>query len=85
MSFINCGAKSGGSWVQTKKRLKELLRDKPSDVTFVKTSMFEADQSDIPGDNIPQGVNLSVVGPDPWRQRTWYASVSRRGPKITVQ
>lgn len=78
MSFINVGAYVDGKRPKSKKALKEALRDIPSKVRFDRTSIHDHKTSDIWGDNIPAADILTVVGPDPYVDRRWYASVVRR-------
>jgi hypothetical protein len=79
--YINCGALTTRRVrVQTKKQLKDLIAEDPALVIFDPTSMHPGSNNngnDISGDSIPDGVVLSVVGPDPSRSRKWYASVSK--------
>jgi hypothetical protein len=84
MTYINVGAFVNGDRPRTKKALREALRDNPDTVLFDQTSMFAPGQPGdmgrylpVTGDSrIPPGVTLSVVGPDPHRERRWYASVT---------
>ena len=76
--FVNCGVShSDGVRIKTKKALREALKFNPALVTFDKTSPFDLPGTDIRGSEIPDGIVLSVVGPDPYRDRRWYASVSK--------
>jgi hypothetical protein len=78
MSFYNCGAFGpNGSRIKSKKQLKELLKADPKGVYFDGTGLFDA-TSGYRGHEIPVGLKLSVVGPDPYSQRNWYASIERR-------
>jgi hypothetical protein len=73
--FINVGAFGpDGQRVPTKKALKELLATNPAGVTFDRTSAFDT-VGTIKGDEIPLDSRLTVVGPDPFWRRSWYASV----------
>ena len=74
MGYVNCGAYVNGSHPKTKKALKEAMVSDPANVVFVTTSAFE-DERAIQGDDIPTGAILSVVGPDPYEKRSWYATV----------
>jgi hypothetical protein len=78
MDYVNCGASVQGQRVKTKKALKEAMKNDPSSVSFDSTSMFD-DYSTIYGDKIPRGIILSVVGPDPYNKRSWYANVTADG------
>lgn len=90
MSYINCGVWVDGKRPPSKRALREALRqDAPEAVMFDQTALgpflrvvegrwfrttlgtwFTADQ-------IQDGDTLTVVGPDPYRNRKWYASVTR--------
>lgn len=81
--FYNCGCYNHQRRIQTKKALKEALRENTSSVYFDGTSMHDT----VPGyrgNEIPEGVTLSVVGPDPFTKRTWYALVKRNGDGLKV-
>lgn len=84
MSYINVGARDGkGMRVKTKKALKELMSTAPSTVRFDVTAGIGPAAGDFfTGDKIPGGYNLSVVGPDPYTKRVWYATVTDTG-KVT--
>lgn len=79
MGFINCGAfdMRTGNRVKTKKALREAIADDPANVSFDKTALHDGGGR-IRGDEIPEGAILSVVLPDPYRDRRAYASVSRK-------
>jgi hypothetical protein len=80
MSYLNVGASIGGDRVGTKKVLRETMRLDPSLVTFDRTSEMGPDAPwTFTGDQLPPGLTLSVVGPDPYRRRSWYATVSPTG------
>lgn len=82
--YINVGAKNAaGDRIPTKKALMEALKKSPAEVVFDPTSMFGR-QQDIRGDEIPENSVLSVVGPDPEKNRRWFASVSSDGRNIKV-
>ena len=76
MSYVNCGAtdESTGKRVATKKLLKELVASTPNAVYFDGTSAMGPQYSGY-ADKLPQGTKLSVVGPDPYTSRKWYATV----------
>lgn len=84
MSYINVGARINGVRVKTKKALREALRDAPNTVEFDSTSpmgpQFNGRADTMPGG----GVTLTVVGPDPYTKRTWFASVKRDGSGFKV-
>jgi len=58
-----------GSYRKTKKELKEQVGQGISAGRFVETSLF--------GNEIPESGTgkFTVVGPDPYRNRKWYATV----------
>lgn len=86
VSWINCGARIGTERVRTKTGLRAALAVQPENVTFDTT------QSRGPraGDTIHADVDdigsyrLSVVGPDPYTDRRWYAVVQITKGKIKV-
>ena len=84
MPYINGGVRINGTPIPTKTALKRAATDDPADVEFYSTSelgdQFHGRLSDIPADT-----TLSVVGPDPYTRRTWYASITRKGQKVTVR
>lgn len=78
-TYLNAGALVNGFPPKTKKALGVAIRDNPESVDLVQTSdnkdhpaQFRA--VDLPGDG---HVIASVVGPDPFNKRTWYADVKR--------
>lgn len=77
MGYVNCGAYVNGTRPKTKKALKEAMANDPSHVRFDSTSMF--DNLHCTGVGIPEGTTLSVVGPDPYTKRSWYATVTDKG------
>lgn len=84
MGFFNCGAYApNGSRVKTKKQLKELLKENPHGVFFDGTGVFD-EAGGYKGDEIPEGVTLSVVLPDPYKDRRSYATVKRNGEALKV-
>lgn len=80
MSYINGGVRR----INTKAALKAAVKADASQVTFYSTSLVGGQLFDGPVSEMPEGATLSVVGPDPYNSRKWYASI-KRGPKgITV-
>ncbi len=75
--FINVGASADGRRIKTKKQLKDMLRLAPDCVLFDTTSLIGKGPGTYTPRTIPEGVKLSVIGPDPYRERKWYATVSR--------
>lgn len=86
MSYINVGAKlQDGTNVATKKALKAALAQDPDSVVFYSTSTMGPQHQGTAGLLYPGDV-LSVVGPDPYHRRNWYANVKRGAQgKITVE
>lgn len=76
MSYVNCGAMDEelGARVKTKKALKEAIASHPDKVYFDGTSAMGPQFSGY-ANKLPQGTKLSVVGPDPYTSRKWYATV----------
>lgn len=75
MSFIGVGSLiEGVGRPATKKALKTALAVDPSKVTFDTTSGFSARET-ISAYDLVAGVSYSVVGPDPYTSRKWYATV----------
>lgn len=73
--FENVGAYGPGeNRVPNKKTLRELLLNDPSSVKFDCTSIRQEGRI-ICGDNIPPGMTLVVVLPDPYESRRYYANV----------
>lgn len=82
MSFINVGARVGAHPVMTKKDLKQLVADGNTELVFYGTSDFTPFNGGLSAIN---GDVLSVVGPDPFNNRKWYATVRRENGKLTVK
>lgn len=82
MSYLNVGVNyANGKEVPTKKALREAMRNSPDQLVFYTTSsMFDGHKSFF-GDDLPK-TNLSVVGPDPFNYRKWYATITATG-KVT--
>ena len=90
MSYINVGAYVNGARPQSKKALKEACAawsasptDAPS-LRFDSTAMMGPRAGE---DILPATIGadtLSVVGPDPYAKRSWYASVTRKDGKLEV-
>lgn len=86
MTWINVGAinVATGERFKTKKALNEALVTDPSCIRFDKTSIFGPPRDEIYCDEIRDGEKLSVVGPDPYSDRRWYASVSKQGNRLKM-
>lgn len=87
MTHINGGVRAAGSNnpIETKTRLKEALKHAPSAVFFYPTARDFGEQYTGTLDHMPEHVTLDVVGPNPYNDRRWYASVTRteKGFKVT--
>jgi hypothetical protein len=81
MSYINMTAYVDGKLPKTKKALKEAVRDDPESVTLEAQSHFDRDTPSSPI-YIPKGVTVQVCGPDPHRDRRWYASITFDGNEV---
>lgn len=78
MDNIGVGALVNGERPPTKKALREALTNAPATVELDSTAAVGAHIGEtFRGDNIPDGVRLNVVGPDPYTARNWYANVTR--------
>lgn len=84
MTTINVGAYIDNRRAPSKAALKRALAATPELVAFDPTSAFGPSGA-FNGDHIPAGAILSVVGPDPYSDRRWYATVSRtpKGIRLT--
>lgn len=67
----------------TKKHLKEVAESQPEHVQLEATSVF-GNEYDGYLDDAPDGT-YTVVGPDPYTSRKWYANINKRGDTITVR
>lgn len=76
MGYVNTGALVDGKRPASKAALKRALADAPDTVVFDSTSMFDGGVQYTP-ESLPVGVSLSVVGPDPYTTRNYYATVVR--------
>ena len=91
MPYINCGAtRASGDLFPTKKSLRDAMTANPEHVTFIVTSPLGGDLfggrycDGAKLAELPAGVKLSVVGPDPERSRKWYATVEVKAGKVKV-
>jgi hypothetical protein len=68
----------------TKAGLKKAVKEQPDRVMLYATSSMGPQFSDT-ADKLPEGTVFTVVGPDPYSKRDWYANVSvGRGGKLVV-
>ena len=81
MAYINVGAQINGQFVKTKAELKREIEN----VMFFSTSPFVGFYNGWKGliDEAPS-TKLSVVGPNPERDRKWYATVEIVNGKVKV-
>jgi hypothetical protein len=73
--YVNVGAQyeSDGKDIPTKSALKRAIQENPANVYFYGTSDFTAVSGTV--DILEKGVKYSVVGPNPHKNRKWYATV----------
>lgn len=78
MSFVNVGATylRGFLDIPTKKALKDAFKTDPANVVLYTTSLFSADTTHN-GSELDVGTKYSVVGPNPYNSRKWYATVEK--------
>jgi hypothetical protein len=73
IGYTNVGAlDENGKRFQTKKALKEAIAQSKK-VIFDGTSLFDSGRTFIISDS--NLTTLSVVGPDPYNDRKWYATI----------
>ncbi len=73
--------KNEGGRFKTKKELKEAIKMKQSfslEATSIFGNEYGGDISDAPDGN------YTVVGPDPYKARNWYASIKKAGEVIRI-
>jgi hypothetical protein len=73
----------GSPRCKTKKELKELCKESPEKVLLNSTSAFGNGFSGF-ATELPEGTTFTVVGPDPFRDRRWYANVVRKNGVVKV-
>ena len=83
MSFINVDATYKGKFVDTKKNLKQLIATVPEEVRLESNAMFPPFYSGVASE-VNEGHKFTVVGPDPYKSRKWYATVEKRNGKLVV-
>ena len=94
MSYVNVGAFVNGARPASKKALKEAVAAWNASPTEAPSLRFDstAMMGPLAGEDITaaqvagehSGYTFQVVGPDPYRKRNWYASVTARGGKLKV-
>lgn len=60
---------------KTKKALKEAIAANPDEVYLYSTSAFGGWSGMASA--LPEDMKFNVVGPDPYKNRSWYATVTR--------
>lgn len=89
MSYINVGAKFNmtSEYVSTKKALREAIAADPANVRFYVTDAIGPNAGrTVTANNLDSGVKYTVVGPDPYTSRKWYATVEKRADgKVSVK
>lgn len=79
MGYVNVGAYVDGRRPKSKKAVREALADNPLRVHFDVTSGLGSHAGrTFQGDQVPLGVTLSLVGPDPYTDRRFYGSIVKR-------
>ena len=83
--YINGDAKDEhGRRFPTKKALKEAFKAEPALVTLLPTELFTTDMPTLASDVKP-GEAWSIVGPNPYSDRRWYATVEHNSKgQVTV-
>jgi hypothetical protein len=86
MIYVNVGAYSDNKRVVTKSALKRLVNETPELVRFDQISALGSNGLPklIALSDISASHTLSVVGPDPYSERKWYASIQLKNGKATV-
>lgn len=79
MSHISVGVYG----VRTKAELKRRAKVEPDKVECYSTSALGGTYNGTLF-GIPENLTLTVVGPDPYTDRRWYASVTRKGDVVKV-
>lgn len=84
--FVNVWAKLSrtGDPIPTKKALKAALAEDPGSVALWETTMGR-EHLFATGDKLDPNARYTVVGPDPYRSRRWYATVAHgtAGPTVS--
>lgn len=85
--FINADARDTAlrRRFQTKAALKRAVAQTPDEVVLFPTALFTTDHETM-ADKVQPGEVWNVVGPDPYNDRRWYASVQLDSKgKVTVK
>lgn len=83
MAYVNAGATINGMDAPSKKALKEAIAANPASVHLYDTGLYSEESANA--DKIREGLTYTVTGPNPYNNRKWYASVTRKGDKVTVK
>lgn len=84
--FQNVGARLGDSDIPTKKALKELIATNPASVILYSTDAFGPNaRLSWSADKLDTSRKYTVVGPNPYKSRKWYATVTRTATGVTVK
>lgn len=89
MTYINVGAEwsKTGRPIPTKTALRSAIAAEPSSVVFYSTALMGKQVNgtalDIVAEHGPS-IALSVVGPDPYTKRSWYATVTFKNGAVKV-
>lgn len=76
--WVNAGATVEGGSITTKKALKELIGQTPHLVYIYVTDAFGAMSGrEFYVDDLPSSYKFTVVGPDPYTSRKWFATVEK--------
>jgi hypothetical protein len=73
-TYVQGGAEFHSKGKRTKAALKAEIKADPSSVYLYDTSAF-ANKFSGPADKMPNNIIFNVVGPDPYTDRSWYASI----------
>lgn len=85
--FQNVGARTASNLmdIRTKKALKELIATNPTNVLLYSTDAFGPESlAKWTADKLDIGTKYSVVGPNPYNSRKWYATVERTATGVKV-
>jgi hypothetical protein len=83
--YMNIGLKlMNGTLFKSKRAAKEAIDKAPETVRVFSTGLLGR-SFDGPASEFPEGLNGSVVGPDPYTERKWYGNLirSQKGLKLT--
>jgi hypothetical protein len=80
MAFVDVGATYHLVDIPTKKALKEAIAKNPDDVNIYTTSAFEV-PSTKKASELDKSDKYTVVGPNPYTSRKWYATLAWNAKK----